>query len=70
VVDPGVVLPPPEHRDLGEGWRRSSLARLGPAFLVRSSAPELGEYLYFSLLSQFTSCGGDLGSSRLDNVVR
>ena len=25
---------------------------------------------YFSLLLQFTSCGGDLGSSCLDNVVR
>jgi hypothetical protein len=25
---------------------------------------------FFSLLLQFTSCGGDLGSSRLDNVVR
>jgi hypothetical protein len=32
------------------------------------------ESLFFSLLLQFTSCGGDLGSSRLDsfldNVVR
>ncbi len=28
------------------------------------------EFLFFSLLLQFTSCGGDLGSSRLDNVVR
>ena len=28
------------------------------------------EFLFFSLLLQFTSCGGDLGSSCLDNVVR
>ncbi len=28
------------------------------------------ESLFFSLLLQFTSCGGDLGSSCLDNVVR
>jgi len=28
------------------------------------------ESLCFSLLLQFTSCGGDLGSSCLDNVVR
>ena len=28
------------------------------------------EFLSFSLLLQFTSCGGDLASSRLDNVVR
>jgi len=28
------------------------------------------EFLFFSLPLQFTSCGGDLGSSRLDNVVR
>ncbi len=28
------------------------------------------ESLFFSLLLRFTSCGGDLRSSRLDNVVR
>jgi hypothetical protein len=28
------------------------------------------EFLFFSLLLQVTSCGGDLSSSRLDNVVR
>jgi len=28
------------------------------------------ESLFFSLLLQFTSCGGDLGSFRLDNVAR
>jgi len=28
------------------------------------------EFLFVSLLLQFTSCGGDLGSSCLDNVVR
>ncbi len=28
------------------------------------------EFLFFSLLLQLTSCGGDLGSSCLDNVVR
>ncbi len=28
------------------------------------------ESLFFSLLLQFTLCGGDLGSSCLDNVVR
>jgi hypothetical protein len=32
--------------------------------------PDRDEFLFFSLLLQFTSCGGDLGSSRLDNVVR
>ncbi len=28
------------------------------------------EFLFFSLPLQFTSCGGDLGSSCLDNVAR
>jgi hypothetical protein len=28
------------------------------------------EFLCFLLLLQFTSCGGDLGSSCLDNVMR
>jgi len=28
------------------------------------------EFAFFSLLFQFTSCGADLGSSCLDNVVR
>jgi len=28
------------------------------------------EFLFFSLPLQFTSCGGDLGSSCLDKVVR
>ena len=28
------------------------------------------EFPFFSPLLQFTSCGGDLGSSCLDNVVR
>jgi len=36
---------------------------------VTSQRPD-HEFLFFSLLLQFTSYGGDLGSPHLDNVVR
>src|SRR5712692_2723031 len=64
-VDP-VAGPVENLREVVIGWHPASLAqphesRPPHRFLRRA---------FFSLLLQFTSCGGDLGSSRLDNVVR
>jgi hypothetical protein len=59
-------------------YRRSQIASDMPTFVTNSAAhvakhvaqrPD-HEFLFFSLLLQFTSCGGDLGSPRLNNVVR
>jgi hypothetical protein len=43
----------------------------GAAQVAKHVAPPPDrEFLFFSLMLQFTSCGGNLGSSHLDNVVR
>ena len=73
---------PPEIEIQSWSWRRDALLvtiacdmpTLGTnsaAQVAKPVAPRPDhEFLFFSLLSQFTSCGGDLGSPHLDNVVR
>ncbi len=54
-----------------DGFRHTDFGTNNAAQVAKHVAQRLDhEFLFFSLLLQFTSCGGDLGSSCLDNVVR
>lgn len=61
---PMATLLPPLYA--AKKWLRFHAAQVAKHVAQRPAQ----EFLFFSLLLQFTSCGGDLGSSRFDNAVR